>query len=314
VNKVPVDAAPAAPLRFSSDALASPQRRNALGALREHGLLPIEPLPDHEPRVELTKWFSPSATLLAGSLDGVRQRAPAGDDATFIALNLRGTARVIQSGTETVLGQGDGIVLSASVDAFCLERREPGRFLGLRLAGPPATSVNDRRFMPRANPAVSLLTAYLSAVAQQGALSSPALARVIVGHTVTLVDLALGAQIGEDTRPSVRAARLAAIKSDIAANLTDHDALRLSTLAARHGVTPRYVHKLFELEGVSYSRFVLQARLKLARNLLHNRARSISTIAFDAGFGDLSYFNRTFRSTFGITPSELRTTFEPPPT
>ena len=35
-------------------------------------------------------------------------------------------------------------------------------------------------------------------------------------------------------------------------------------------------------------------------------ARSISAIAFEAGFGDLSYFNRTFRRRYGATPSDVR--------
>jgi AraC-like DNA-binding protein len=34
--------------------------------------------------------------------------------------------------------------------------------------------------------------------------------------------------------------------------------------------------------------------------------RSISAIAFDAGFGDLSCFNREFRRRFGQTPSDVR--------
>ena len=33
---------------------------------------------------------------------------------------------------------------------------------------------------------------------------------------------------------------------------------------------------------------------------------SISSVAFDVGFGDLSYFNRTFRRRYGATPSEIR--------
>lgn len=35
-------------------------------------------------------------------------------------------------------------------------------------------------------------------------------------------------------------------------------------------------------------------------------SRRISTIAFDIGFSDLSYFNRTFRRAFGVTPSHPR--------
>jgi AraC-like DNA-binding protein len=32
----------------------------------------------------------------------------------------------------------------------------------------------------------------------------------------------------------------------------------------------------------------------------------ISVIACDAGFGDLSYFNRTFRRAYGVSPSDIR--------
>jgi len=35
-------------------------------------------------------------------------------------------------------------------------------------------------------------------------------------------------------------------------------------------------------------------------------ARRISDIAYDAGFGDLSYFNRVFRRRYDATPSEIR--------
>jgi AraC-like DNA-binding protein len=38
--------------------------------------------------------------------------------------------------------------------------------------------------------------------------------------------------------------------------------------------------------------------------------RAVSTIAFEVGFGDLSYFNRTFKKRFGATPREIRARFE----
>jgi AraC-like DNA-binding protein len=34
--------------------------------------------------------------------------------------------------------------------------------------------------------------------------------------------------------------------------------------------------------------------------------RSIASIAFESGFGDLSYFNRTFKRFYGSPPSEIR--------
>jgi AraC-like DNA-binding protein len=77
----------------------------------------------------------------------------------------------------------------------------------------------------------------------------------------------------------------------------------------RHGVTPRYIHKLFETEEVTFSEFVLTRRLAVAHRLLSDRRlahRSITSIAFDAGFADLSYFDRAFRRRYSATPSEVR--------
>ena len=74
-------------------------------------------------------------------------------------------------------------------------------------------------------------------------------------------------------------------------------------------MTPRYVQRLFEAEGTTFSEFLLQQRLARAHRLLcepEASAAAISTIAYDVGFGDLSYFNRRFRRKFGMTPREVR--------
>ena len=66
---------------------------------------------------------------------------------------------------------------------------------------------------------------------------------------------------------------------------------------------------LFEGEDTTFSEFVLGERLAWTMRTLCDPAsssRSISTIALDAGFGDLSYFNRVFRRTYGETPSDAR--------
>jgi AraC-like DNA-binding protein len=50
----------------------------------------------------------------------------------------------------------------------------------------------------------------------------------------------------------LRAARLRAIKEDISARLSE-PGLSLDGIAQRHRVSPRYVQKLFETEGTSFS-------------------------------------------------------------
>ena len=106
----------------------------------------------------------------------------------------------------------------------------------------------------------------------------------------------------------MRAARLAAIKRWIAANLEEPD-LTVGRAARAQGIGPRAIQKLFEEEGTTYSRFVLESRLELARRRLGDVGWApypISEVAFASGFGDLSYFNRSFRAAFGEAPSDVR--------
>ena len=66
---------------------------------------------------------------------------------------------------------------------------------------------------------------------------------------------------------------------------------------------------LFEAEGTTFTEYLLTQRLGRARRLLGDPRRAgdkISTIALDAGFADVSYFNRAFRRAYGDTPSGVR--------
>ena len=108
----------------------------------------------------------------------------------------------------------------------------------------------------------------------------------------------------------MRAARLRAAKTFVTLNIARQD-LSARSVAAYLGVTPRYVHMLFETEALSLSELMVEQRLERSYQMLLDPqmiARTISTIAFAAGFSDLSHFNRTFRRRFGKTPSDARRT------
>jgi AraC-like DNA-binding protein len=158
-----------------------------------------------------------------------------------------------------------------------------------------------------------LLMQYVHVLRAEGPTSDLTLARQVSDHMTDLVALALGARgdVAEFAAGrGVRAARLAAIKADILAKLHNRD-LSIAVIAGRHGVTPRYVHKLFEREGTTFSAFMLQHRLARAQQMLKDRRyddHTISVIAFECGFSDLSYFNRTFRRAYNATPSDIRET------
>ena len=106
----------------------------------------------------------------------------------------------------------------------------------------------------------------------------------------------------------LRVAKLQAIKKDIGQNL-DRSDLSLAVLAARHACTSRFVQRLFEMVGTTFTEYVLAQRLMRAyRKLVDPRyqAEKISAIAYDCGFNDVSYFNRMFRRHFAAAPSDVR--------
>ena len=182
------------------------------------------------------------------------------------------------------------------------------RAISLDAAGGPAL-----RLIPAPAPALRLLTRYLRIVAGGPVPSSAQLTDAVVTHLHDLMALSLSASAAGPGAlpacdPGARAARLAAIKADVGRHLTD-SSLGVAALAARHGITPRYLHKLFEDDAMTYSQYVLDQRLALAYRRLRSprsAARTVSSIAHDTGFGDLSYFNRAFRRRYGITPSGAR--------
>jgi AraC-like DNA-binding protein len=163
--------------------------------------------------------------------------------------------------------------------------------------------LEDRRYIPAGTEALKLLPAYLRMLR---GLSDPQVIERSVSYVYDLMALALGAMreaaVIANAR-GMRAARLNAVKADIAANLTT-PTLSVAAVALRQSVTPRYVHMLFEGEGTTFSQFVLAERRGFAHRMLLDPRRaheSIGTIAYATGFGDLSHFNHCFRRRRGAT-------------
>jgi AraC-like DNA-binding protein len=170
----------------------------------------------------------------------------------------------------------------------------------------------QRRRIPRETEGLRLLRQDLRAM-QDLDLATPALQRLTVAHIYDLLALTLGATRGgaaavaaEDR--GVRAARLRAVKDDIARDLAEGD-ISVTAIAARHRVSTRYIRKLFESEGVTFTEYVLGQRLALAYRLLSDPRRAsekIASVAFTAGFGDVSYFYRAFRRRYDVLPTDVR--------
>ncbi|MET7552005.1 helix-turn-helix domain-containing protein [Streptomyces sp. NPDC005479] len=88
----------------------------------------------------------------------------------------------------------------------------------------------------------------------------------------------------------------------------DHD-LNAAALAARAGVTPRHLTRLFlEHLGQPPARFIRQARTEAAAHLLASTALPLSGVPKRCGFGSTETLRQAFTSRYGISPSRYRAT------
>jgi AraC-like DNA-binding protein len=260
--------------------------------------------------------------VVTGGVRAQRTRELLSDGNDDIVLHLHETGRrsVSQLGREGTVEPGGAVVTSNS-DVSTTILAEPTRFASIavprKVIRALAPGVEDALIRPLPPDAgvLRLLLSYLNVLEDEEMLKSPDLQRAAAAHIHDLCALVIGAtcdaaQIANGR--GLRAARLRAIKAEIEHDLEDGD-VSATALAKRHHVTPRYIHKLFESEGATLSRFVLGRRLARVHRTLtdpRHRTLTIGTIAYGVGFGDLSTFNREFRHQYGATPSEVRAAAE----
>jgi AraC-like DNA-binding protein len=85
------------------------------------------------------------------------------------------------------------------------------------------------------------------------------------------------------------------------------EAVDLERAAGEAGLSPYHFLRLFTAAlGVSPHQYLIRCRLRRAARLLAEESRSVTDVALDAGFADLSNFVRTFRRAAGVSPRGFR--------
>jgi AraC family transcriptional regulator len=86
-----------------------------------------------------------------------------------------------------------------------------------------------------------------------------------------------------------------------------HEPVDLETAARAAGLSPfHFLRQFASVIGVTPHQYLVRSRLRRAARLLADDAGSITDIAFDVGFGDLSNFVRTFHRAAGVSPRAFR--------
>ena len=311
------------------------QIRLSLGDIPEHNRLPVyreffgrtvfrldvEPLRDVPFMADATLRFLPGLQLFSGRVHGsrnwrTRQMLDDGIDDCTLMLNLGGPYVISQRDVELTLADGDATFISTA-EPVSFTHYPPGGVLAVQVPrgrfSPYVSELEDcyMRLIPSGTPALGLLRDYVHTLCNEQDLADCDLQQMAVSHVYDLMAAVIGAtnDVAHVARErGLRAARLHAIKQDIANNLA-RPGLSVAALADRHRCTPRSVQRLFETAGTTFTEYVLEQRLMRAHRVLSDPRRDgskICAVAYGCGFGDVSYFNRMFRRRFGAAPSDIR--------
>jgi AraC-like DNA-binding protein len=101
--------------------------------------------------------------------------------------------------------------------------------------------------------------------------------------------------------------RRRAVETALWIDAHSHRQIELEDAASQAGISPFHFLRLFSsVLGVSPHQYLVRSRLRHAARFLADDDRSITDVAYDVGFGDLSNFVRTFHRAAGVSPLRFR--------
>ncbi|WP_262107238.1 helix-turn-helix domain-containing protein [Arthrobacter sp. Marseille-P9274] len=231
-----------------------------------------------------------------------------------LSLMLQGEGMILQDSREAVLRQGDLAIYDAT-RPYTFISSEGARtaivmFPRDMIALPPEmvgqlTAVRFDRSQGLAasvSPFMSRLMTQLDQFARPGGSRLPHNIVDLLGTMlVSELDLA-----PEETSHGGRLLRQ--VMSYIEDHLGDPD-LKLSSIAAAHFISPRYLQALFQRHGATVSSWVRERRLERCHRDLVDpslASRSVSELAAKWGFLEAAHFSRSYKKQFGVSPREAR--------
>src|ERR1700704_518499 len=232
-------------------------------------------------------------------------------DVYFVNLQLDGVGYYTQRGHEQICGAGDLAIVDTTEPFEIANCRNFSLFC---FAVPrqllPGALVERPRLRLSATEAGRALSRTLSGHAELCLRSEPNSGISAFGaqHVVDLISHAPGILEERSPERAGLSVLLSMMLDHIDRHVNDPE-LCAATLALKFHCSQRYVHKLFSTTGRSVGEHINGQRILVCtRNLLdhaHRRA-TIAEVAFNAGFRDISHFNRLFKRSTGLAPREFR--------
>ncbi|MEV7358026.1 helix-turn-helix domain-containing protein [Kitasatospora sp. NPDC091276] len=238
-----------------------------------------------------------------------------GEGWVAFTIQHKGHARISQDGREIICGPG-GLALCDSSRPFAKEFPGAFGFTAFRLPR-HVLHVSDRDLgaataapFASASGSVGLVTTYLRKLASGAAKLDPCTGSRLADTAVDLLALLIQERSGtlDPMAPETAPAMIARIKDYAMCHLGD-PSLSPERIATAHHVSVRYLHKLFQGEETTVTRWIQRRRLDMCAHDLSRRAfatPTVSAVARRWGFVSPTHFSRVFRAAYGVTPREWR--------
>lgn len=234
-------------------------------------------------------------------------------DSYYLPLQLKGQFSSGQSGREICGGVRSMLLLDShkahwrelSADSCLLNVRLPKPVVERYLIDPQAVCMTP---VDAASGQGALVWDFVNGLwsrrVELGMADMPTLADVLARMVAGLFGGLRDPEVDDSRRVAGQRRR---ILDYIAANLGD-PRLDVQGAARVSGISTRYVHLLMRHTGRTFSQYVLDHRLERCRSDLEIRLGrcTITDIAFQWGFSDVSHFSRVFRKRYGVSPREFR--------
>ncbi|MBS4046935.1 MAG: helix-turn-helix transcriptional regulator [Alphaproteobacteria bacterium] len=161
-------------------------------------------------------------------------------------------------------------------------------------------------------PALNSLTRPMAQIAALAANTSTsnhmAVEELVIDMAETVVEAVAGGNARSAMLSAVDSRRISRVLRHIEAHAAE--AIDLAGLASVACMSKYHFLRSFRRStGVTPHQYLLGLRLRRAAQRLCSSRDPVSAIAYDAGFGDLSTFNASFRARFGASPGSFRSAY-----
>ncbi|EKX60363.1 helix-turn-helix domain-containing protein [Streptomyces ipomoeae] len=235
------------------------------------------------------------------------------EDFYKVVLQVAGTSVIEQGGTCSTLGPGDLAICDTSrpysftyeTDFSTVLMLLPRPMLPVR---PEALRDLTARRIGAEDGVGAVVAPFLRSLSQQARDCTGPASRSLMDGTVSLVTALVTERLALSAPTAPQDAMMLRIRTYIEHRLSDPD-LTPDSIAEAHGISRRYLFKLFAADGATVAGWIRTRRLeRCARDLSSPAAadQSISMIAARWGLLDCRHFSRVFRTAYGETPRDFR--------